>query len=177
MSRRKQMDSGKYILFFNSGRQPRLFHGYRRGDSLISGGVSRRIHVSGPFQEGIQEDFALMRGFMRFCDFMEGSPVGQVRDIAERAAAAEIAALGSFRQVGDILAPAPGILSKYGFKHLLPVGQISSAFQYMKNTFDKGVFRKLKKKACGFLNNFGVIRKRSGLLLTILSGTIQFFKY
>ncbi len=148
MSRRKQMDSGKYILFFNSGRQPRLFHGYRRGDSLISGGVSRRIHVSGPFQEGILEDFALMRGFMRFCDFMEGSPVGQVRDIAERAAAAEIAALGSFRQVGDILAPAlSDILSKYGIECLLFGGQISRAFPYMKDAFDKEAFRKLKRVA------------------------------
>lgn len=94
---------------------------------------------SRPFRDGILEDYVSKRGFLSLYA-AKGGKAGTVKEIAEYAAAGDAAAIGTFREAGEILAAetAP-ILDEYGIECLLLGGQISRSFRLMGEALNEGL--------------------------------------
>ena len=76
-----------------------------------------------PYRDGILEDYASKRGFLR------GYEGISVKELAETAFAGDTAAIARFAEVGEILSKALApILAEYGIECLLFGGQISRSF-------------------------------------------------
>ncbi len=77
-----------------------------------------------PWEDGILEDYASKRGFLR------GYEGITVKELAQKASAGDTRALSRFRETGRILASALSpILKEYGIECLLFGGQISRSFE------------------------------------------------
>lgn len=76
-----------------------------------------------PYRDGILEDYASKRGFLRGYDGIS------VKDLADMARSGDAAAAARFREVGGIIAGAVApILEEYGIECLLFGGQISRSY-------------------------------------------------
>lgn len=91
---------------------------------------------SRPFRDGILEDYASKRGFLR------GFEGITVKELAEKAFGGDAAALARFREVGGILAAgvAP-FLAEWGIQCLLFGGQISRSYALMAPSVEEELRR------------------------------------
>lgn len=94
------------------------------GEILKSDSGSPKVSVWNlPWKDGILEDYASKRGFLR------GFEGVSVKDLADRARNGDAAAAARFRDVGSTLAAAlTPILAQWGIECLLFGGQISRSF-------------------------------------------------
>lgn len=98
-----------------------------------------------PFRDGILEDYVSKRGILRMYELFGGSAGCTVKEVARRASLGEIAALGAFRQVAEILALSiRDVLQENRIECLLFGGQISHAFPFMQEAFEEP-FRFLRR--------------------------------
>lgn len=93
-----------------------------------------------PYREGILEDYASKRGFLRAFASLGGKGAETVKDIAELARNGDSAAEETFRTVGETVAGAIApILDEYGIECLLFGGQISRSFDLMGKSVRDGL--------------------------------------
>ncbi len=96
-----------------------------------------------PYREGILEDYASKRGFLRIFAEITGrepSPSLTVADIGRMAGEGNREALATFARVGGILACAlRDICAEYKIECLLFGGQISRSFAYMAPALREGL--------------------------------------
>ena len=86
-----------------------------------------------PYRDGILEDYASKRGFLRAFERLGGTGAGTVKDIAGLAAVGDGNALATFREIGAIIGEAISpILEEYRIECLLFGGQISRSFHFME---------------------------------------------
>lgn len=82
-----------------------------------------------PYREGILEDYASKRGFIREFESLGGTGAATVKDIASLATHGDDLALATFREVGTTIGKAISpIIEKYQIECLLLGGQISRSF-------------------------------------------------
>lgn len=93
-----------------------------------------------PYRDGILEDYASKRGFLRtFRDF-GGQGAGTVKEMAALASGGDEAAAEAFRRVGETIAGAISpILKEYEIECLLFGGQISRSFSLMESSVREGL--------------------------------------
>lgn len=98
-----------------------------------------------PYKDGILEDYASKRGFLRIYSEISGHPLSvdsplTVADIGKAASLGDTAALQTFSTVGAILASAlREVLKKERIECLLFGGQISKSFALMKPALTAGL--------------------------------------
>ena len=93
-----------------------------------------------PYRDGILEDYASKRGFLRTFRDLGGQGADTVKEIAELAAVGDAAALETFWSIGATIAEAISpILKEYEIECLLFGGQISRSFSLMEPSVRKGL--------------------------------------
>lgn len=93
-----------------------------------------------PYRDGILEDYASKRGFLRTFRDLGGQGADTVKEIAELAAVGDAAALETFRSIGATIAEAISpILKEYEIECLLFGGQISRSFSLMERSVREGL--------------------------------------
>lgn len=105
------------------------------------GGPSLSLYKH-PYGEGILEDYASKRGFLRIYRALSGKAEGDIKvsDIGKWANEGDKASIATFRKVGDILAEAlKSILDEYQIGCLLFGGQISRSFHHMEEALKQGL--------------------------------------
>jgi len=105
------------------------------------GGPGKSIYTL-PFRDGILEDYASKRGFLKIYNEKSGKSVKNidVADIGMRANQGEIISIETFSKVGSILAEALyDILDQHGIQCLLFGGQISRSFHHMEESLKTGL--------------------------------------
>lgn len=149
-------------------------HGWSRGALVSLGtGLGFAISIDGellkkpsgsplvsifalPYREGILEDYASKRGFLRTFARLGGEGAETVKDIAELAKNGGSAAEETFRIVGETVAGAIApILEEYGVECLLFGGQISRSFDLMEKSVRDGLAGVRSLKSITPISDFG----------------------
>lgn len=93
-----------------------------------------------PYREGILEDYASKRGFIREFERLGGTGAATVKDIASLATHGDALALATFREVGTTIGKAISpIIEKYQIECLLLGGQISRSFCFMEKALHESL--------------------------------------
>lgn len=93
-----------------------------------------------PYRDGILEDYASKRGFLRTFRSLGGQGADTVKEIAALADGGDTAALETFRSVGATIAwVISPILKEHGIECLLLGGQISRSFRFMEPALREGL--------------------------------------
>jgi glucokinase len=95
-----------------------------------------------PYKDGILEDYASKRGFLKIYQEKSGkSSAGiKVSEIGKLADEGDIGSIETFKEIGNILAAALyNILDKMGIQCLLFGGQISRSFHHMEESLKEGL--------------------------------------
>ena len=109
-----------------------------------------------PYRDGILEDYASKRAFMRIYSSLGGVGAKSVKEIAELAGKGDIKALVTFRKVGETVASAIApILDEYGVECLLFGGQISRSFFLMEQSVREKLSAITSLKHIGPVSDFG----------------------
>ena len=108
-----------------------------------------------PYRDGILEDYASKRAFMRIFSSLGGVGAESVKDIAKLAGKGDAKALETFRLVGETVAAAIApILEEYGVECLLFGGQISRSFDLMEKSVRMGLAGVKSLKSIGPISDF-----------------------
>lgn len=109
-----------------------------------------------PYRDGILEDYASKRAFMRIYSSLGGVGAKSVKDIAELAGKGDIKALVTFSKVGETVASAIApVLEEYGVECLLFGGQISRSFSLMEQSVRERLSAVTSLKYIGPVSDFG----------------------
>lgn len=93
-----------------------------------------------PYRDGILEDYASKRGFLRTFRELGGQGADTVKEIAALADGGDASAQETFRMVGETIAEAISpILKEYKIECLLFGGQISRSFSLMERSVREGL--------------------------------------
>lgn len=108
-----------------------------------------------PYRDGILEDYASKRGFIREFESLGGTGASTVKDIATLAAKGEKKALATFREVGTTIGKAISpIIEKYRIECLLFGGQISRSFCLMENSLRESLYNIVSLKRISPISDF-----------------------
>lgn len=117
------------------------FSMYREGKILENAAGSPAVSIYMlPFRDGVLEDYASKRGFLRLYSEAGGKIVEglTVKDIAEQAKTGNPASEYCFREAGHIIGKSiSSILEAYDIECLLFGGQISKSFDLMEDSLRK----------------------------------------
>ncbi len=115
-----------------------------RGDKVLSNaaGGPAEVIFNRPYRDGILEDYASKRGFLRiYSEFAENTDDSlTVADLGHMADAGDPLARKTFATVGNILATSlHDLLEQYEIECLLLGGQISRSFRWIESALQEGL--------------------------------------
>ncbi len=108
-----------------------------------------------PYRDGILEDYASKRGFLRTFRSLGGHGADTVKDIAALADGGDAVALETFLSVGATIAGVISpILKEHGIECLLFGGQISRSFRFMERALREGLSDEARLRSISPVSDF-----------------------